>query len=276
MSKDNELSRSIDCFINSTMRSQQIKICMNPINYLKGLKNSDHFEIVDCFCKSDAMFHVTMQHIQNMFIMGYINYSNDEYKDVKGDILYRIISKGELEYLKENGFVSEFFSTFKHYEEEAKNYISYTHPNDDNNYLLSLSVTNNMPSIDTFSCANPQFETDEVILIPSFKINNLKEIYNDNNLITMSADICPNIVLENISYSTLLEAYKEIVKDIDIYGRYIEQYLLDEHNNLFESMKFINWATKLKEYIDMLNKYIGYNVLENELNINNYQKLKVI
>ena len=41
-------------------------------------------------------------------------------------------------------------------------------------------------------------------------------------------------------------------------------------------MKFINWATKLKEYIDMLNKYIGYNVLENELNINNYQKLKVI
>lgn len=270
--KDNEISKSINNYINYTNRCQQIKICMNPIEYLNGLKKSNYFEVINKFCKSEKVFHNIIKNIQNMLIMGYINYSNTNNSN---QILYRVVSKVELDYLKEHGIVNEFLSTFKYCNNEMKNFLSYTQSNDKYNYLLSLYVKGNIPSIDTYKCANPLYEANEIILIPSFKISNLDEIYNDNNLITMSADIISNIQIENIPYSILLDYYNEIVKDINIYSKYIEQYLLNK-NDIFSCNEYIIWANKLKDYINMLNKYIGYNVLENEINIDNYQKIKVI
>ena len=109
MINDN-ISEGISMYTCDTYMSQTIKLLMNPEEYLKGLKHSNHFLIMKKIFSNEFEFTMYIKYLTDILIQGYYNYSR--YPDCVHKILYRVMGETEIKKLCSFGDISLLFSTF--------------------------------------------------------------------------------------------------------------------------------------------------------------------
>lgn len=258
MKINSRISDSISEYTCHTDKSQIIKILINPLEYLEGLKNSNHFSITNKFIYTENHLYQYMNYIKDIFIQGYYNYYNCP--NSLNFVLYRAMSEIEFSNLLNNGNVNTLYSTFSSFA-QARNYIldNYEDVFKDNHYIVEFSLSDVLPFINVSVDSSNCYERGEIILLPSFNISNLELTEYQHYYHTIheaKAHITPisidNYNIQNID-TKLNELYLDISEDIYKYGVLIDKYLNND-SDLKENMDLINWLKKISLYV----KYLAY------------------
>ena len=258
MKINDRISDSISKYTCYTDKSQIMKIIIDPIGYLEGLKNSNHFTITESFIYYEKIFVKYMEYIVDMFKQGYYNYYNCPNR--LGSVLYRAMSENEFNNTNNYLEVKNFYSTFNNYP-AARNYIldNYEDVFKDNHYIVEYHLNGILPFIDVSVDSGNCYERGEIILLPNFSINNIEILDTQSYYKTIhnvSAEITPiQIEKYNIKdiYLKMQDYYIDIVEGLYNNGTLIHRYLNQDNINLREDDEFIEWANKLSEYIRLIN-----------------------
>lgn len=261
----NKIKESIQFYTGNSSNCQNMKILIDPIDYLtqtkkikdlrlvSNLYNDNFYNLLNIigtnnivnenklykqneFIKDKETLYQYLQHIQNILIQGYTNYYDTNYQ--LPNKLYRAISNVELEYLNRTGNIDNLWSTTSNLTtaqgyiietEEYKSAIEY--------FILELPINHKIPFIDVDKNEGKVFEPNEFILMSSFNIANIKIIktgknnslgfYDFDNIPIYQAKILSkhNQTIENINHEAIINLVMEIANNINIYGRKIEEYL---------------------------------------------------
>lgn len=271
------ISKSIKLYTDSDNCAQTIKILMNPTNYLLGLKNSGHYNILNEFIKTESRFNIFINYIKDMMIQCFKNYENNSNID---STIYRAISKVELDYLKTGPTINEFYSATKKYEDCAGYLIETANSEWEpvEHFIVELTHKNNIPYIDVDNDSSNRFEPNEVILLPRINISNLHLIkegypscmmfYSASNIPIYGADIISDDNYEDVTEEMLIAKYNEVAPYIDIFGKMVESYLQSMiGNELFNNLNYLKLVNRLNEYMSMLKSYVKKCVKKNNLDI---------
>ena len=230
MKIDNNVSDSISEYTCYTNKSQIIKILFNPLDYLEGLKKSNHFLVTNSFIYTENQLYKYMQYIKDMMKQGFYNYYNSP--NTLDFVLYRAMSESEFDGLKNNGVIDNFYSTFSSFP-QARNYIldNYADVYKDNHYIVELNLSEVLPFIDVSVDSGNCYERGEKILLPEFFIRDLVVVKNQHYYHTIyeaKARIEPikkeKYDIQDV-YLKLNELYFDISENIYNYGKLINEYL---------------------------------------------------
>lgn len=258
MKINNRISDSISQYTCYTDKSQIIKILIDPINYLEGLKKSNHFKITESFIYYENNFIKYMEYIVDMFKQGYYNYYN--YPNNLDFVLYRAMSENEFNKLNNVETIDTFYSTFSSFA-NARNYIldNYEDVYKENHYIVEFNLHDILPYIDVSVDSSNSYEKGETILLPEFKINNMELLHQQHYYYTIyeaKADIEP-IVFNNYNideiYLNMEKLYIDIIEGLYNNGTLINSFLNNDNINIKDNKSFIEWAKKLSEYLKLIN-----------------------
>lgn len=271
-----EIKNSILTYTTTTSDCQKMKILMDPIEYLQGLGKKENtfnlfgmslFEIGKKnfeFIKSEEELNMFLQHIQNIFVQAYKNYE-DPNKNVPTK-LYRSISKKELDYLNKMQNIHTLWSTTNSFDTA----LGFTVEMEENDpFILEFSIKEKVPFIDVDHDAKTVFEPNEFILVPSFKISNVKlkkpgqrnifGIYSTDNIPIYTANFKPvnNNSVEDVNMEKMHTLYQGVIKNFFVYRDWIEQYVQEERDDgFFYDSGYRSWARDLKNYINLQQRYV--------------------
>lgn len=269
---NNKISDSISFYVNDSSESQTIKILTSPIDYLKGLKISGYFFILNNFITDEVILEKYINIVKDIMIQGYYNYYK---KSIFNNKLYRSISISELKCIRENLRINDIYSTTKTFNSCADYTIEVSNSEWDpkEHFIIELNLKDNLPYIDVDIDSSSYIEPNEVILLSGFNINNLKLIhdvkpnilgfYSHDTIPIYSADIYG--INNNMDLTKLEEKYNFVVSNIDTYGCMIQDYLQDKINdNIFSDPNYLCWANSMIEYINILDGCIKKFISDNK------------